>query len=407
MPEERTKETKEEKQKRKEIEKARKAALQSIDKAMQPNKKANLCYLATHVGKFTDSNIPPTVAWYAKEEKRLDEAYLSYASVETQDVDGIYATAADCGPVKVLCMTGYSAWRVDDNTQMRTHLQKEDDLAKKVFGACQAGYPDARRVLLSVPPCEPPEQTSKQLRQIFFPVPEAQGGYHLLSVLPSSVLMNEMKRRYDAQIRALVEARKNGEPYTVPPTSIAIQFGGAQPQNVSVLASQARHSGFRVFNSAAPELKLSSAEVPYGDFFRHCYHVKRLKDDFLTFFQTFRQRKEKEKRICLRAREAIFDACTEEIYRLRALDGGWSEKESLHLEVSQCHLLDAACVQDLEEKDFGYLQEAARGFVLRMYKKLCKPDPKKKSDVVFDAKVASRIFAEPLIKEWRLCFGNG
>lgn len=390
----------EEKTKERDIQKARATTVENIEKITSPSKNTGPCYLATHVAKFTDSNIPATVAWYSEDPKDLDSPYLSFVSVQTQDVDGIYASAAYCRPVKLLCATTYSAWRVDGNEQIRTHLINDDALAKEIFGSSHnATYEETRRILLSIPACPPPKQTSQLLRQIYFPIKE-QGTDHLLSVLPSSVLINEMRRRYENRLSSISEAKKKNEPYSFMSKPIAVQFGGQYPQNVSAIAFHASHGGFPAFNSCAPNPNFSEENLPYGDFFRWCFHSRHLLDDFLTFFKTCRQKNYSEKLSCIRARDAIFDAYIEEIYRLRSLEEGWSAKENLHLPLSQRRILDAACVKDLEDRDFFHLQEAAQAAIQRSFDILIP----KKSKISFDAKEARRLFAEPLQKELRICF---
>lgn len=386
---------KDDKEREREIKKARENTVKSIDKIMDPKRKIGGCFLATHVAKFSDSTIPADVAWYCDEPKQPDMPYLSYLSVRTDDIDGIYGTAANMSAVKLLCTASGRAWCADDNEQLQAHLQKDDDLAKEIFGSGSEPYEAVRSALLSIPKCPPPDKTSDRLSQVYFPV--GNGKYHLLSVLPSSVVMNEIGRRYQNISRLNAEAREKGGQYSILNDTVPLKFGGSKPQNVSAINSCAPGTGFPALCGTAPSFRQrTGVSLLRGDFFRHCYYTAKLKDDFVRFFRAFAS---KDKMKCLEARDHIFDSYIEEIYQLRSLEPHWSDREDIHLDVPEQHLFDIGYEEMLEKADLDYFGERAQAFARRLSDRIL--DKKESS---FNADDAYRLIGWPFIKELRLCF---
>lgn len=148
---------KDDKEREREIKKARENTVKSIDKIMDPKRKIGGCFLATHVAKFSDSTIPADVAWYCDEPKQPDMPYLSYLSVRTDDIDGIYGTAANMSAVKLLCTASGRAWCADDNEQPR-HTCRKTMISQRRYSAQDLSlmrqsaarffpYPNARRLI--------------------------------------------------------------------------------------------------------------------------------------------------------------------------------------------------------------------------------------------------------------------
>jgi len=113
------------------------------------------------------------------------------------------------------------------------------------------------------------QPTSHKLaKQIYFPVGE---GYHLLSPLFASSLAQDMYTkmaalRFGEESKAARQARKNGEWHPQPlvsfPDAAVINFGGANPQNISALNSQ---RGGRVWLlPSAPSLWQRQEKPPLG-----------------------------------------------------------------------------------------------------------------------------------------------
>ena len=386
----------------KQIQKTREATAKDIGKAVKSVQAGKCGYLATHVGGYTDSHVPYLVSWYSEEEKQPDSPYLSFQSVLSEDTDAVFS-ASFCTPGKLIAAPADRAWRVDDTAQLRTHLLNDDDLAKEIFSKGAAPYEDTRKALLSIPKCPPPKQTAKLLHQVYFPMED--GSYHLLSVLPSSIVLHEIRKRHSNMLRQGKEAREKKAPFDSPSSPIPLAFGGAHPLNVSALAAPPHPAAFPSFCSAAPSLRLRQNDRPRNDFFRHCYYTKNMKDDFLVFFNAIRCRKYEEKQTCLEARDRILDVWLEQIYLLRSLSAHWSDEEAIHLDVSEQHLLDIGYAKELEDSDFEDVRDSAQAFARRLFRFLMRDNKLvKEGKLSFDDEDAFKFIGDSFYKELLLCF---
>jgi len=351
--------------------KLREKTRQTIYNVMHPKSAgAGSAYFATHVGKFTNPSVSWRVAWCDEQEKDLDSPYVSYASVQTDIIDGISNSAANLPAIRLLCSSPKRLWGVGDDVPMRQHLLQDDAFAREIF----APFPDVsydviRNKMLEFTPCPPPSETSNHMRQIFFPVMrEGKMEDHILTVLPSSVLMSEMNRRNRTMNMLIKEQKEQGEAYEfLPGHRVEVKFGGSKPQNISLLASF-EGGTFETFASTVPSLKQGTA-YPRSSFFIHCFYYKGLRQNFLDMFKAFSLKVGDgniHKRHYFEAiRDSIIDAFIEEAYRIRSLPGGWVEEKQASLPSHQMRFLDASHVDEFSDADFDALCEDAEN--LRMW----------------------------------------
>jgi len=389
------------------IQKLQAKTRQDIYTLMHPKQQAERkgCF-ATHVGKYTDPLVPWDIAWCASDaEKNIDSPYVSCSSISTSLLDGIANSASSLPPIRLLCSTPRQLWGINDDDQMYQHLVKDDEIAKEIFqNVPDFSYEDIRNYLLHFEKCPPPRQTSVRMRQIFFPVanPEDEKVEHVLTVLPSSVVMSEINHRCRAMLDERWSMEKKCEPYVhLPSKRVTVEYGGSKAQNLGALAS-AEHGIFYTFPSIAPSVPSDGMSYPHGDFFFHCFYFKRLRKSIIDFFQASQERAKNihTKNYFETVRDTIFNAFIEEAFRLRSLDGGWSRNEELHLPASQVHFLDATFLDAFSSGDFDELCDAATIFLNWCIQRLITKDTPTLS---FEGSIQAD-FVTPLRKEFSLLF---
>lgn len=155
--------------------------LQSIDKN----------YLATHVAKFTETNSPGNIGAYATPYNDMNCGYLHTANAGWKEPDIITNDAKYKRP------QGFIAIEMEDGRTVMEHLQEDSTELRQEMEALTDKYDEIRNGILNMPNMHPC-RTNQFIKQVFFPVGDS---YHLLSILPSTVLNYEVSDRlYQAKI---------------------------------------------------------------------------------------------------------------------------------------------------------------------------------------------------------------
>jgi len=179
---------------------------------------------------------------------------------------------------------------MQDGETLLEHLQQDSDLARQLLDA--GGEPAVlKQGFLEMVAAKDEAITSSKIKQVYFPVEEEPGGYHLLSVLSHSGHLFEMRKRLDRlrfseETKALRELKKNNQysdtGYQEIYNLTTIGYGGTKPQNISVLNNQNAGKAHLLL-SGPPELSPRNTRLPTRNFFGDVLYPKPLQETFQAF----------------------------------------------------------------------------------------------------------------------------
>lgn len=276
-----------------------------------------------------------------------------------------YLTTADAAVKQDIYVDGGSAFMsiasflVSRFSQKETIAEQREDLEAKTawqyfhedspfirreIESLGIEYEPLREKVLHIQTSKIPERSDARLKQVYFPIPDRDGEYHLLSILPPSILMLELTNRIrmEFQIQRKCQDKKSeyyGGPYQTSPDLTVVCFGGANVQNVSVRNSSL---GMQVLSSLPPCLTGRKIKMPKRNFFFDSIYWRRFSDmlsDLDTLFRDQRHNLEMRER----REDIILDFVETVLYeanRLQNLPAGWSKDTELSDE--QAVWLDAA-----------------------------------------------------------------
>ncbi len=175
------------------------------------------------------------------------------------------------------------------------HLQEGTDIGKEFISSFEnEEFPVVDRFLEMIKTS--PSITDSRTRQVFFPVGD---GYHIITPLMSSPVMNKLittlnkNRDYNnnptnsddknpPKAKDLEEKGKYLEGgYWTFFNTVNIKFGGAQPQNISLLNKNVRT--FKFIKSLPPKIRKRKIRIPSVSFFSDSIYIKA--DRYLTLFR--------------------------------------------------------------------------------------------------------------------------
>ena len=155
-------------------------------------------WVSSHIGRYTH----PDVAIHLHDDSvPTGKGYLTTADAKVQQdifVDGGSAF-----------MT-IASFLVSKFSQKETIAEQKDDLEAKTawqyfcedspfirreIESLGIGYETLREKILHIQISKVPEKSDTRLKQVYFPILDHDGEYHLLSILPPSVLMHELTNR--------------------------------------------------------------------------------------------------------------------------------------------------------------------------------------------------------------------
>lgn len=219
------------------------------------------CSLATHVGKFTHPNSKVFLNDCSLENP------IQYVTTKSTNIltDIVYSSASYMGAAKFLTLP------LEDNETVLSHIQKQDKTVEQEITSF--GFP-FDKMTSAISDMErrstiAPSFSDGNLRQVYFPV--GDNDYHLLSILPSSSLLETLRIRITDMNRKAYESRKKdsesyGNDYSNIGSRISISFGGTKPQNISTL--NANHGGHAtLLESLPPSLEIRDIRIPKRNFF--------------------------------------------------------------------------------------------------------------------------------------------
>jgi len=348
------------------------------------NKNVNLVAQANSRGKIkiTEKKVgtTPVIA----STRRLNDGFLRSGNIDRVECDAL-------GNAAVLGYYSFLNVVLPDGKTILWHIENETDKAKELLSNTDnVGYNELRNGILAVKNYDGALSTSSKLKQVYFPV---SGGYHLLSVLMPSGIMFEMRKRiqsmkFGEEAKALRDARKNNDysktSFKDIPDLTEVGFGGANPQNVSVLNAANRGKAYYL-SSSPPVLSGEKVKVPKKNFFAEILWPGFYKEDFLALHKLFKAdinniniRRGRDNIILY-----IFDDILRKIWAIRSSEFGWSTKDRFAgLPLYQKVILDNlyADVRSNSETEISeFLMDLAR-WVIRAYQKIAGNDAIKLSD---------------------------
>lgn len=335
------------------------------------------CTLATHVGKFTHPSSKNVDI--QDMTTPLDRTYVVTSQVSCS-VD-IVVNAAYIGTGRLLLK------ELEDTKPVLLHIQEKDVQLKTEIEQFGVSYQPVYEAVAAISQPYIPQQTNGYIKQVYFPVSDKD--YHLLSVLPSSSVMAEVKKRIEIEhIREKEccneKSTHYGETYRIWPHLTEIHFGGTKPQNISVLNAMYRGT-FLALPSLPPIIQQRTVRIPKKDVFQETLPYTAYKPlllalhDILKNNQNNMQIREKRENIVYHIIQIAWAYC----YMVREEPAGWSQQEAYaQLPQAQKIWLDEAyAVQRKNDMTWRHELQAQFGrWFIKKYRDIVGKDKKNLGD---------------------------
>lgn len=197
------------------------------------------------------------------------------------------------GDAAALDVDSFLKLQMTDGKTLLNHIEIGTDLAKAILDVQSESYDTLRRGFLEIARPASEVATSAKIKQVYFPVLD---GYHILSLLSNSGIIFELRRRIDGlrfsdEVKELREKRRSNtysekrlsELYTI----TTIGYGGAQPQNISVLSNQYRGKA-NLLMSVPPTLQKRDIHFPKQNFFKESFSYYEYREVFDALHNLFK-----------------------------------------------------------------------------------------------------------------------
>ncbi|MCG7543083.1 type I-F CRISPR-associated protein Csy1 [Pseudoalteromonas sp. MM17-2] len=217
-------------------------------------KRAKQISLATHAPKYTHSDAKASSMLVT--QHKINSSYVTTASLKAKAIDAVgNAAVHDVAKLLKIEVAGVSLITQLQAGNINALKAFTDD--EQVLNEWQAGFKEALG--------DAKLAGHTLTKQLYYPVAQDSSedqAYHLLIPLTSSALAHKLhnavtQTRFSEEAKAIKEARKKGRYHSQKSVSFvetAIQnFGGSQPQNISLLNSKSeRGSKCFLLNCAPP-----------------------------------------------------------------------------------------------------------------------------------------------------------
>ncbi len=351
-------------------------------------KNAGKCVFATNVGKFTHPSSGSDIVFQSVVGEKTGSDYVGTDSIRSTAMDAMVSTAAYMPVAKLLLLP------LEDHRILYEHLKEDDPALRDEFSGLGVDYDDVRDQLLEVQVAHKPSMTDNRLKQVYFPIDET---YHLLTVVPSSIVLTEIKRRTDQASQQRRQARKKdsehyGESYVSYPNLVMTQIGGTKPQNVSVLNNE-NHGSYVLLPSFPPHVQASS--LPKHDFFRNSLQKRYFQESFqqINTFMAMSYHDYHIENAMHHVEVFIIDRILDQAAVLQMQNPGWTEESECQLPVEQKHWLDAQYRdEDLLNEEIDKIVDDAAHWMMRAYEWSIQKEAKK---VLLD---------DTKLKKWKKAF---
>lgn len=247
-------------------------------------------FVTSHPSTFTHSDAKATALYFSGECK--DDGLLKTGNVKFQQAFDVYGNAATDN---VVWDTYLFLNELVDEKKIIDHFREETVISKAFISDFNLDYDDVRTQFVKMFELPKKLSSSRLLKQVYFPIssmPECSNhsdNYHLLSLVSSSLVMAEMKKRIDDS-KFSENAKVSREKYKKEEycdqgfddflNLTVMGFGGTKPQNVSALSIK-NNGKFYLLMSAPPVLKKRKIRLPTSNFFKNSLWIK----DFSEYFQ--------------------------------------------------------------------------------------------------------------------------
>jgi len=290
------------------------------------SQRAKQLSLTSHPAKFVHPNAKASSI--IVDAKKDNDGLLRSGNVEVE-LD-VFGNAAALDVEKFLRI------KLQDNQTILQHLEQNSELIKQQFETANTKFEDIRNGFMQIKRSDL-EQTSEQLKQVYFPVGD---NYHLLSILNASGIIYKLKQninelRFSEENKTLREELKKAKPIEIKGTITeiygltAVGYGGTQAQNISTLNAQNRGVSL-LLSSMPPALEKRQTQPPKTNFFDNCLWAGLFKRDFEQFHKVLSWRKNN-----IDVRDMRDDIVLNSIIMLkrlieniREINAGWSDSET-------------------------------------------------------------------------------
>ena len=293
-------------------------------------------WVSSHIGRYTH----PDVAVHLHDDSApVGEGYLTTADTAVKQdifVDGgsAFMTIASFLVSRFSQKGTIAEQKADLESKTAWQYFREDSpFIRREIESLGIEYEPLREKVLHIQISKLPEKSDARLKQVYFPIPDRDGEYHLLSILPPSILMLELTNRIRKafQVQRKCQDKKSecyGGSYQTFPDLTNVRFGGANVQNVSTRNSSL---GIQVLPSLPPCLAGRKIKMPKRNFFFDSLYWRSFSNMLLHLDSLFRdQRHNLEMRE--RREDIILDFVESVLYeanRLQVLPAGWSKETEL------------------------------------------------------------------------------
>ncbi|MCG8535817.1 MAG: type I-F CRISPR-associated protein Csy1, partial [Pseudomonadales bacterium] len=199
----------------------------------------------------------------AKSPREAD-GYLRAGNVDAQ--------ADALGNAAALDVHKFLSLVTEDGRTVLEHIENDSDLGRALLSISSESYDKLKSGFMAMAQSDDKPVTSSKIKQVYFPVEE---GYHQLSILSNSGIIFELRKRIDAlrfsdSVKEGREARRNNlyseNGYSEIFDVTTIGYGGANPQNISILNAEKAGTAHLLF-SVPPILERRDIKFPKTDFF--------------------------------------------------------------------------------------------------------------------------------------------
>ena len=315
-------------------------------------RRAQSIYFTSHTGKF--SHPDSKISRINLQNTRMNNGLLYSGNMPAVKVD-IAGNAAAIDVYKFLSL------ELEDGKTILEHLNWKTDYIKKELVTTLETFEETCQGLLSIQEEDVTQVTDGRVKQVYFPV---ENDYHLLSLLTPSGIIHELKTRikkfqFSEETKAAKEAKKKQQHYEGGYNELLnltmIGYGGAKPQNISVLNNQ-NGGEFYLLSSLPPILKRYNIRLPKKDFFKETIWASDYKESFqilhkilFTSRNNYKIRDGRDDCILY-----TLDQVMNKVWKIREKEAGgrWSDsKEYSALPLYQKILLDDFYLETRENQD--------------------------------------------------------
>ena len=283
------------------------------------------------------------------------------------------------GDAAALDVDSFLKLKMTDGKTLLNHIEIGTDLAKVILNVQSESYDTLRKGFLEIARPVSEVATSAKIKQVYFPVSD---GHHLLSLLSNSGIIFELRRRIDGlrfsdEAKELREKRRSNtysEKKLSELYSIAIiGYGGAQPQNISVLSNQYRGKA-NLLMSVPPTLQKRDINFPKNNFFKESfryYEYREVFDALHNLFKTGYNNKNIREGRDYRLQD-LLDRIIDKMWAVRAVCKEQYRSEDSHLKFHQKIWLCEEFQETREEED-GWLDKLCQEitiWVIQTYEKV-------------------------------------